>query len=192
LAGFSGQRACDRRLKILIDTGYIERKMILYGVPGVYYLTHKGKVLIGASKRPSKIRVEKISHDIAVLDTVIYFMKKYGVKSENIVTEKQLYSKSGFVTRKHYPDFVFTDASKKDCVCCVEVELTAKAKGKFEKNVEDNYLEYKTQYWAVPKSELKIRERLKELGEKYSNIETMELEGVQEYVRDNNKGSQSE
>ena len=31
LAGFSGQRATDRRLKILTDSEYIERKKFLYG-----------------------------------------------------------------------------------------------------------------------------------------------------------------
>ena len=60
LTGFEGQRACDRRLKILIEAGYINRKKILYGIPSVYFLTHKGKMLIGANKRQDKIRVEKI------------------------------------------------------------------------------------------------------------------------------------
>ena len=44
LANFSGQRATDRRLKILIDAGYIERKKYLYGVPSIYFLTSKGTI----------------------------------------------------------------------------------------------------------------------------------------------------
>jgi DNA-binding Lrp family transcriptional regulator len=35
LAGFTGERACDRRLRKLIEAGYIERKHILYGVPAI-------------------------------------------------------------------------------------------------------------------------------------------------------------
>ena len=92
LAGFEGQRACDRRLKILIESGYIDRKKILYGVPSVYFLTHKGKMLIGANKRQDKIRVEKIPHDIAVVDAAIYFMLKYNVKPDEIITEKKINS----------------------------------------------------------------------------------------------------
>ena len=71
LAAFSGQRACDRRLKLLIEAGYIQHKKILYGIPSLYYLTHKGKVLIHANKRQDKIKIEQITHDITVLDTVI-------------------------------------------------------------------------------------------------------------------------
>ena len=36
LAGFTGQRATDRRLKILIEAEYLERKKYLYGVPSIY------------------------------------------------------------------------------------------------------------------------------------------------------------
>ena len=38
LAGFSGQRACERRLKKLIEAGYIHRNRVLYKVPGIYRL----------------------------------------------------------------------------------------------------------------------------------------------------------
>ena len=182
LADFEGQRACDRRLKILIEAGYIDRKKVLYGVPSVYYLTHKGKMLIGANKRQDKIRTEKIPHDIAVVETAIYFIQKYNINSDEIITEKELNSKSGFGERKHCPDFLI---EKKDKKYCVEIELSLKAKDRFEKIVEENYLTYDTQFWIAAKSGLKIQKRLKELSEKYSNIKIIELEGVQEFVRKN-------
>lgn len=182
LAGFEGQRACDRRLKILIEAGYIDRKKVIYGVPSVYFLTYKGKMLIGANKRQDKIRIEKIPHDIAVVETAIYFMKKYNINSDEIITEKELNSKSGFGERKHCPDFVIERNDKK---YCIEVELSLKAKDRFEKIVEDNYLAYNTQFWIVAKSGLKIQKRLQDLSKKYSNIKIIELEGVQEFVRTN-------
>ena len=43
LAGFDGQRACDRRLRKLIEAGYIKREKILYGVAGIYRNTSKAK-----------------------------------------------------------------------------------------------------------------------------------------------------
>jgi hypothetical protein len=183
LASFSGQRACDRRIKILIDAGYIERKMILYGVPGVYYLTYKGKMLIGANKRQDKIRVDKISHDIAVLDTAMYFIQKIGIRSEDIITEKQLYSKEGFTARKHFPDFIFSEEKNKNQKSCVELELTIKAKNKLEKNIGENYLTYDVQYWVVPKGGIKIRQMLNDFAEKYANIKIIDLEEVQEFVK---------
>lgn len=42
LGGFTGQRATDRRLKILIDSLYIERHRIIYGVAGLYFVTKTG------------------------------------------------------------------------------------------------------------------------------------------------------
>jgi len=182
LAGFEGQRACDRRLKILIEAGYIDRKKVLYGVPSVYFLTHKGKILIGANKRQDKIRVEKIPHDIAVVETAIYFMLKYKINSDEIVTEKELNSKSGFGERKHSPDFIIEKDNKK---YCIEVELSLKAKTRFEKIVENNYLEYDTQFWITAKSGVKIKKLLNEMSEKYTNIKTIELEEVQAFVREN-------
>ena len=41
LCGFSGQRACDRRLKKLIEAGYIERRHYIYGIPRLYFVTRK-------------------------------------------------------------------------------------------------------------------------------------------------------
>ena len=181
MAGFDGQRACDRRLKILIEAGYVDRKKILYGVPSVYYLTHKGKMLIGASKRPDKIQIDKVPHDIAVVETAIYFMLKNGVLPEEITTEKQINSKTGFAERKHNPDFII---EKEGIKYCVEVELSVKAKDRFEKIVEENYLEYGTQYWIVAKSGIKIQNMLKKLIPKYHNIEIINLEGVQKFVRE--------
>ena len=180
LAGFEGQRACDRRLKALIEAGYIDRKKILYGVPSVYFLTHKGKMLIGANKRQDKIRVERINHDSVVIDTAIYFALKREVDIENIVTEKELHSKQGFGDRKHYPDFIFEKDDKK---YCVEVELTAKSKQNFEKVLEENYLTYDIQYYVIYKNGHKIKSMLDQLSVKYQNIDIINVEEVQEYVR---------
>ena len=182
LAEFEGQRACDRRIKALIEAEHIDRKKVLYGVPSVYFLTHKGKMLIGANKRQEKIRVERINHDIVVIDTAIYFTEHEKVKVEKIVTEKELHSISGFGNRKHYPDFVFEKDSKKNCV---EVELTAKSKQNLEKVLAENYLTYDTQYYVIPNNGHKIKSMLDKFSEKYGNIEIISVEGVQEFVRNN-------
>ena len=60
LAGFSGQRACDRRLRALLEAGYMDREKIVYGVPSVYRATYRAKMLIGANKRQDKIRLDNI------------------------------------------------------------------------------------------------------------------------------------
>ena len=67
LAGFTGQRACDRRLRKLTKAGYIKRDRILYGVAGIYTLVGASGQIGNQRKRQRKIKVEQISHDIAVL-----------------------------------------------------------------------------------------------------------------------------
>ena len=71
LAGFASVRTADRRLNKLLEAEYIERKRVIYGIPGIYTLTAKGKAIIDKNTVQSKIRIEQIPHDIAVLDTVI-------------------------------------------------------------------------------------------------------------------------
>ena len=78
LAGFSSQRICDRRLKLLLQEKFLTRKIIIYGVPSIYLLTRKAKNLIFANKRQERIRLDQIMHDIAVLDIAICFSAAQG------------------------------------------------------------------------------------------------------------------
>ena len=179
LAGFSGQRATDRRLWILMDAEYLERKKFLYGVPGIYFLTTKGKSLIQATARPEKVKVEQIVHDMTVLDTAIYFMHKQKLTLDDITTEKQLHQQDGFGVRKHRPDFVF---QKDDETNCVEVELTLKAKNRLLNIIKDNFMEYDVQNWIVPESQSRIRQILVDSQRYYTNLEIISLKEVTDYV----------
>lgn len=84
MAGFPSQRTGDRRLKKLLVAGYIDRKKILYGLPYLYFLTKRGKVLINAPLYKEKIRIEQIYHDLAVVDTTIYLHNKLNIPYCNI------------------------------------------------------------------------------------------------------------
>ena len=181
LAGFASERTCDRRLKMLKDEAkYIDKKYILFGVPALYTLTHKGKTVIGANHRLDKIRVDRITHDIAVLDTVTYFILKSIAEVKQITTEKQLYSKNGFSIRKHYPDFVIETKNEK---ICVELELSAKGKSKFSNNLQENFITYDKQIWVVLTTGKKIIKQLEDHQTMYPNIEILYLEEVQNFVK---------
>jgi len=175
LLGFSSSRACDRRLAILINAGYLTRKKYLYGIPYLYTVTHKGRILIGANKRENKIRLEQINHDTKVLDVLIYFMSKYGFQLGDMESERELHIKDGFGNRKHHPDFVFQYQGKK---YAVEVELTLKAKTTLEKNVRDNYLHYDKQIWVT--GDKKIVALLQKFADEYSNVEILTLDKIGE------------
>lgn len=179
LANFSSQRTTDRRLKILTEAKYIQRRKVLYGIPYLYSLTYQGKTMIHTSTKIEKIRIEQIMHNIAVIDTVIYFMLKHKIELKDIVTEKELHRADGYGQRKHHPDFVIKNQNS---TICVEVELTLKAKDRLEKNIQDNFLSYDYQKWIVPEGQVKIHRILKQSSSIYP-LDILELEEVQRYVK---------
>ena len=176
LVGFTGLRACDQRLRKLLLAGYLERKKILYGVAGIYSLTNQARAITNLPMKGEKIRIEQISHDIAVLDTAIYFHKMKGVPFEDMTTEKQLHSLDGFGTRKHRPDFVI---KRNDKTYCVEVELSLKAKTRMEAIIQANFMDYDHQIWIVPDKACKIYQILKDNQSQYTNIHILEIQEVQ-------------
>lgn len=181
LGSFASQRSADRRLRVLTEAGYVERKRILYGFPYLHTLTHKGRVLIGVSRKADKIRVEQIPHDIAVLDTAIYFILEYKLSLTDITTEKQLHRLDGFGNRLHRPDFIFHKDGKQ---YCVEVELTHKNKDRHIKNMKDNFMKYDYQKWIVPRSQIQIRRNLEEHINTYPNIEVVSKEDILKYIKE--------
>jgi len=178
LCGFSGARATDRRLKLLIDAGYLAREKYLYGIPYMYTLSHKGRLLLGVNKREDKIRVDRITHDIYIIEAIICYVKKYGVPLSAIESEKELHIKDGFGLRKHQPDFVVNSSSGR---IAVEVELNPKAKDRMEENIRENYMKYDRQIWITNNS--KVKSLLKGFIGEYSNIEALALEDVLAYDR---------
>lgn len=179
LASFTGQRACDRRLAKLIEVGYLDRKHFIYGVPSLYFVTPKAQKLFKLEYITQNVRIEQITHDIAVIDTAIYFVAN-GVNFNTIITERELKHQDGFGNPKHRPDFIYT---REDKTYCVEVEIATKKQYTLAKNTKDNFLAYDMQKWVVPCGKVKIMEYLNNLQAQYSNIEIMPLETVTEYVK---------
>lgn len=176
LGGFSGLKACQRRLRKCKEAGFLERKKVLYGVAGIYSLTNQARIVASLPKRSDKIRVEQIPHDIAVLDTAIYFHREKGIDFSDMTTEKQLHSMDGFGVRKHRPDFIFDREGK---TYCVEVELSLKAKSRMETIIQQNFMDYDVQIWVVPDKQCKIYQILKDNQTQFTNhIYVLELEEV--------------
>lgn len=182
LAGFTGQRATDRRLKILIEAEYLERKKYLYGVPSIYFVTPKGKKLIQSNARPEKVKIEQIVHDMTVLDTAIYFMHKESLLLNDITTEKQLHQLDGFGIRKHRPDFIYTKNNETNCV---EVEMTPKSRTRILNIIKDNFIDYDTQFWIVPESQSVIYNTIKNSQKFYNNVKIIHLTEITEHLQKN-------
>ena len=179
LAGFNGLRACDRRLKILLEAGYITRKKYLYGVPYLYTLTHKGKIFIGENKRLETIRIDRIAHDISMIEVAIFYIKKYGLTLNEVISEKELHSKSGFGTRKHAPDLV---VKVQGGTYAIEIELNPKEKARMQKNISNNFINYNNQIWFTNNN--KVKSLIEEFQKQYPNLNIVNLEGVRAIVAD--------
>jgi len=175
LAGFSSGRTCDRRLRMLLTEGFLERKTIIYGVPRMYLLTRKSKTLIFANQRQEQIRLDQIIHDITVLDIAICFMKSFGLNPNDIKTDKQLHQQDGFGERTHHPDFIFT---KDNTEYCVEVELSLKSKARLEKNIKSNFLKYNVQIWITDENATKLKIMLEDFKIQYPNMKIINLSEV--------------
>ena len=175
LTGFSGQRACDRRLHKLIGAGILQRNKVLFGIPSVSRLTPTAKALLEVPNKQEHLRIEQITHDISVVDTAIYFNRRYNIPYSDMITEKQLHQQDGFGKRAHRPDFVFT---KNNNLCCVEVELSLKSKDRFRKNIIDNFNNYHKQIWIVPDLHTKIFRLLSEMSIIYPNIDILDITEV--------------
>lgn len=180
ICGFTGQRACDRRLRKLIDAGYIERKHFIFGIPRLLFVTRKAVQLLNLSYYTPSIRIETIVHDIAVVDVAIGLIQKRHIDSNSIITERDLKHKAGFgKANRHFPDFEFTKDERK---CCVEIELSEKSKNTLRKNILANFKAYDAQYWYIPSDKSRIIANVTSEGQKYG-VEITPLERVIEYVR---------
>jgi len=173
IGGFTGTRATDRRLKKLVDNGFLEKKKYIYGIASIYNVTPLAKRKFDLGTYINKVRLEQIEHDMAVVDTYLYLKEKYSIKSDDVKSEKELRNEKGFITRGHVPDFTFNCQDEK---YAVEIELTLKSKERFQSNVKNNYLEFDKQIWVVSKWRKAIIEQLKEFQHMYGNIEILFLE----------------
>ena len=176
LAGFDGQHTCDRRLRKLIDAGFLERKKVLYGVPSLYFVTRQGKAFINEPYKADKLKLEQINHDIEVLEVAIHLMRSTGIVRTQITTEKELHMQDGFGKAIHRPDFVITDSEGKQA--CVEVELTPKGKERTINIIKANYVKYDGQLWFVPVKHQRLIKLLNDASKTYIGLKVYELETV--------------
>lgn len=174
LGDFSSQRTTDRRLRILEQNGYIERRKIAYGVPSIITLTCKGCSSIGVSKKKTNIKLNQLDHDILVLDILCHFLSTKQIQKNEIISEKEIYSLCGFGVNKHIPDFVIKN---KENNIAIEIELSEKAINRLVKNIQSNFIEYDKQVWFVPKAS-KIEKNIKNIINQYSDIEIYFLEDI--------------
>jgi len=178
LCDFPSSRTMYRRLRLLIFNKYIEKSNVLYGVPSLYTLSHKGLILLGLNKRKDRIRIDTIKHNIYVIDTLIYLIKAKVIDKnnmQNVISEKELFREKGFSNRTHQPDFAF---KRGNTLYCVEIELSVKSLDKLERNLQYNFVTYDYQIWVVEKRNNKVDRNLKSIIPRYANIHILYLDEI--------------
>ena len=177
LAGFTGQRNCNRRLKLLADSGFLVCKHMIYGIAPLYFATPKAKEVFSLPFVTANVRMEQVVHDIAVIDTAIFFMQQEALSLADVLTERELKNRKGFGTPTHLPDFVFHNQ-------CVEVELSLKSAATLERNFKKNYLAYDGQYWIIDFDNRKLKTHLEALQKTHENIQLINLTEVKKVVEE--------
>lgn len=170
---FSSKSSFYRRLKLLVDHGYLVKKRYLYGIPAIYTVTSLAYKVLGMSTKNNKVSVGVIEHELAVVDSYLYLKNEYQLNSNDFKSEREL--RLEFVPAKHYPDIVF---SKEKENYCVEVEFSLKSKTLLERNIKENYLNYEKQIWVIKSEHHRLNKLLTDFKDEYPNISIISWEAI--------------
>lgn len=170
---FQSKSALYRRLKLLVDNGYLKRKRYLYGLPALYTVTPRGYKALALPTKNVTVSVGMIEHELAVIDTYLYLKDKYQLNYDDFLSERQL--RLEYDKAKHYPDITFTLDGNSHCV---EVEFSLKNATLLERNIKENYLSYDRQLWIIKKEHTRLNKLLQKYEAEYPNIEIILWEDV--------------
>lgn len=171
---FKSKSAFYRRLKLLVDHGYLTKKRYLYGLPAIYTVTIQAYKELAIPVKNNKVSVGILEHELAVIDCYLYFKDKYKLESNAFQSEREL--RNEFTSSKHYPDIVF---KKEDNDYCIEVEFSLKSPNSLERNIKENYLNYEEQFWIIKKEHYRLNKLLEGLKQSYPNIKIILWEQIE-------------
>lgn len=170
-----------RRLRLLVENGYLQHKRILFGQPGVYLATLQGIALIADDpERPhgiAQVRAATLKHSLLLVDLSRVLVQKTGGTWK---TERKIRREKGFVysqaARPHIPDGVLTMPGGTSIA--VELELTAKGTRRLE-NILRGYARMAefTEVWYVVQTSA-LAQKVHEFGRKMPFIKIYLLKEV--------------
>lgn len=136
------QKTVYVRLKQLVDTGLLKHERILFGRPGVYYLTKAGVDMSGSELNAiSKIVLSTMEHDLKLVDLSIFLEKERGGKwttARDIMLHKLAGAKNKIerlkLLKTRTADGLLVTEEQ---TFAVELELTMKSQQRLKKIIED-------------------------------------------------------
>lgn len=162
---FNSKSAFYRRLKLLVDHGYLNKKRYLYGLPAIYTVTPLTYKVLAIPSKNNNVSVGILEHELAVIDSYLYFKNKYQLERGDFKSEREL--RTEFTSSKHYPDMVF---NRKENQYCVEVEFSLKSPNSLKRNIKENYLNYEEQIWIIKKEHIRLNKLIANFKNEYPNI----------------------
>lgn len=180
-----GQSVCYRRLRKMVQNGYLYHERIFHGKPGVYRVTSSGQNIAGDVLTPKKITNANLAtygHGLTVIDVATALEAHTGGtwKTErHIRREKGI---TGVGRTEHVPDgeLKFSDGKS----IAVEVELSGKSQRRLQKILRQYArTEYK-EVWYICGTKA-ITERIRTAAGKARYIKIHLLEEV---LENGNKG----
>lgn len=136
-----GEKKLYKRMKIAKDLNLAHHKRIMYGHPGVYYLTRKGvEVSESELSAVGEINLISYSHRIEVNRILIRLLEKY--QNSFIETERELFKRAylesgktlGEASKAKIPDgLLIHENGTKDAI---EVELTKKTNSRLYQQIK--------------------------------------------------------
>jgi len=124
-----------RRIKKLVDHGYIQKEKILHGAGAVHYITKQAKAASGDDLTIlQNISLGGYVHDLTLVNLALDLSEKYEV---NFIPERRLRfwgGLGGVGIEGHIPDGVLEFSEKKKWA--IELELSVKAASRLKKIID--------------------------------------------------------
>lgn len=166
-----------RRIKKLVDHGYIQKEKILHGAGAVHYITKQAKAASGDDLSIlQNISLGGYVHDLSLVNLALDLSEKYEV---NFVPERRLRFWRGLGSvgvEGHIPDGVLEFNEKKKWA--IELELSVKAASRLKKII-DGYasnFEYEEVHYFVNDNTVKnaVQKAVTSAGVDHVKIHDME------------------
>jgi hypothetical protein len=164
--------------------GFLATKHVLVGERQLYYVPPRGvDAFVLEYPAIRQINPIMVRHNIAVVDTMLFLVKKRGFCLQSFLSEREVLREEGYKFnskyREHIPDFLYQDGEEK---IAVEVELATKAKQRIQKNFAANMVKYDKQIWVISEKKKGIRDYLLGKEEQGRKVEVISLEQVRNEV----------
>ena len=162
-------QAAQRRVRQLVDHGYLERRAIFHG-DRAHWLTRLGRQLCADDLPPPKdIKLGSYRHDHMLVDLSLSLISLLGGRFTPERRVRQIMGFTKFGERYHVPDGWMHFDDKANPVV-IELELSTKGTERLEKIVRDQAWDLDIEeVWYFVESDV-VRRHLKRVAEGYDSV----------------------